>query len=392
MAEIGETTTSATCTTEAVQIHPSDAISISSTIGGIQRSLSESNAPSDVNRTVNIDALHNVLKIIINQVNGLSNKLSALKDNVKSSFEAVSERDTKFNERLTELYDNCCTFNEAKSWRDGHNDRLLDLESKIDISSTQINAFREENRELKSQWTAQIERMKSHLDLLEQNESRSVSHSTDISDNNDVNNDTNNITDHSHSTNSISRHSDDVLTDSLKGDIDELYDMFYDLDCRVIECEQYPRRENLIISGIPACVQQNELESTVINIVQELGFNIGPRDVSACHRLGRGRNGFPPRVIVRFVNRKIVDFCLSNKKRLSELRGVLRMNIRFFESLCGSNEESLKLCNKLKESGDIHNFFIRNGFLKVVVEEGDNPWRIRHPNVLRNEFSIPEDR
>ena len=372
-------TCTATCTTEAFPIHPSAAISISAATGELQRSLSESNGSSTANRVVNVDALQNVLKIIINQVNGLSNNLSAMKDSVRCSFDNVRSRDDKLNERLTELYDNCVTVNEIKAWRDEYNDRSLSLENKIEKSSTLIDAVHAENQELKSRWDEQIERMKNHLDLLEQHPSHSVSHSTEISENNDIDN-------------TISRHSDDFQTDSIKTDIDELFDLFYDLDCRVIECEQYPRRENLIISGIPACVQQNDLESTVINIVQQMGFNIGPRDISACHRLGRARNGYPARVIVRFVNRKIVDFCLSNKRKLSELRGVLRMNLRFFESLCGSNEETLKLCNKLKDNGDIHNFFIRNGFVKVVVDEGDNPWRIPHPRVLRNEFSIPVDR
>lgn len=389
MDEHSGSTTSVTNTTSTtavdVSIHPSVAISVSSVSGGLQRSLSDSSDANDVTRTVNVDALQNVLQIIINQVNGLASNLSTMKDNVKRSFDEVSARDIKFNEQLTELIDNCSTYNEVKIWSAEFNERFTNLEEKFESSSTILRA---ENSELKSQWTEQIERMKTHLDLLEQLSDHSGSHSTETSGNIDIN--INAINESSPSINgNASRHSDDVFTDSIRTDIDELFDIFHDLDTRVIECEQYPRRENLIISGIPACVSQNELESTVINIIQELGFQIGPRDVSACHRLGRGRNGHPARVIVRFVNRKIVDFCLTNKKRLSELRGVLRMNLRFFESLCARNEETLKLCNKLKDNGDINHFFIRNGFVKVVVEEGDSPWRISHPHVLRNEFSIP---
>ena len=133
-------------------------------------------------------------------------------------------------------------------------------------------------------------------------------------------------------------------------------------------------------------MNQRELQDTVLNIVNELGCSIGRRDISACHRLGRGRNA---RVIVRFVNRQIVDFCLMNKKRLGELRGVLRMNLRFYESLCGKNEETLKQCKALQENGQIKSYFIRNGFVKVVVEEGDDPWKICHPQELRS-ISVPE--
>ena len=122
-------------------------------------------------------------------------------------------------------------------------------------------------------------------------------------------------------------------------------------------------------------------------VINELGCNVGPGDISACHRLGRGRNA---RVIVRFVNRQIVDFCLTNRRRLSELRGVLRMNLRFYESLCTKNEEVLKQCKTLQENGQIKSYFIRNGFVKIVVNEGDDPLRICHPQELRSKFSIPE--
>ena len=392
-----------TCDSDGA-IHPSIAFSFGGCppVGGL-RSLSDSCVSSDVSTAiVNIDALQKVLQIIIKQVNALSNNLSGMKDNVTRSFHNITTRDTHFEAKITDLIANCSTVNEVQSWCNSYNAKLVTMEKKMEISSSMLqtenhdlnaklvnleqkmdnstNLLRAENQELKTQWAEQIERMKSHLDLLEQQSSHADSHSTEL----DVNSENDNS--QRIYSNRDSQHSDDVFNKSTSADIEELFDMLYDLDCRVIECEQYPRRDNLIISGIPACVKQNELESTVLNIIRELGFNIGPADVSACHRLGRGRNGHPARVIVRFVNRKVVDFCLTNKRRLAELRRVLRMNLRFYESLCSRNEETLKLCYELKDNGDIHDFFIRNGFLKVIETEGDNPVRINHPQELRNMF------
>ena len=204
-----------------------------------------------------------------------------------------------------------------------------------------------------------------------------------------------------------SHHSDDVFperdarrddplafdsTNQLRDDIDFLFNKFYDLDCRVVECEQYSRRESLIISGIPSTVRDNDLEDTVIEIVNELGWQIRPIDICAVHRLGKpSRNSrYPRRVIVRFVNRKVVNFCMENKKRLGELKGVLRMNLRFYESLCQLNQETLRVCDWLKDEEVIHHHFLRNGFVKIVIEDGQPPIRIKHPEMLLDKFDIPD--
>ena len=44
----------------------------------------------------------------------------------------------------------------------------------------------------------------------------------------------------------------------------DLEDNFYNFECRAIESEQYSHRENLIISSIPASVNQVALESKVL--------------------------------------------------------------------------------------------------------------------------------
>ena len=112
------------------------------------------------------------------------------------------------------------------------------------------------------------------------------------------------------------------------------------MECRVIENNQYVRRESLIISGIPDRIIQNYLEETVIRILRSLGLeNISSYQISACHRLRKkGNNRYPAQTIVRFTNRKIVNYCLTNKNNLINLKQHLKMNWRFFESLCDANE------------------------------------------------------
>ena len=73
---------------------------------------------------------------------------------------------------------------------------------------------------------------------------------------------------------------------------------------------------------------------------------------------------FPTKTIVRFTNRKVVEFCLRD--RLYDKKGELKMNLRFCENLCQANEEIVRECYKLKKDGLMEDYFIRNGFVKIV--------------------------
>ena len=57
-----------------------------------------------------------------------------------------------------------------------------------------------------------------------------------------------------------------------KLEYDELSDKLYDMDCWVIQTEQYSRRESLLISGIPEIISQNQLEQTVLRILRSIGM------------------------------------------------------------------------------------------------------------------------
>ena len=72
------------------------------------------------------------------------------------------------------------------------------------------------------------------------------------------------------------------------------------------EGEQYSRRNNIEISGIPNRISDEDLENAIISICKDSGVEIDPRDVEGCHRLSLSRNsrGQDKRVIVKFVNRK----------------------------------------------------------------------------------------
>ena len=75
--------------------------------------------------------------------------------------------------------------------------------------------------------------------------------------------------------------------------------------------EQYRRRNNTELAGIPDSIKVNVLEETIINICKEHRIDISPMDIEACQRLplsnaqaNKNPNRYK-RVIVKFVNRKL---------------------------------------------------------------------------------------
>ena len=75
--------------------------------------------------------------------------------------------------------------------------------------------------------------------------------------------------------------------------------------------EQYRRRNNTELAGIPDSIKVNVLEETIINICKEHRIDISPMDIEACQRLplsnaqaNKDPNRYK-RVIVKSVNRKL---------------------------------------------------------------------------------------
>ena len=50
--------------------------------------------------------------------------------------------------------------------------------------------------------------------------------------------------------------------------------------------EQYGRRNNIEITGIPDSVPDQNLEEKVVDILNEITVNVSAKDIEACHRVG----------------------------------------------------------------------------------------------------------
>ena len=80
---------------------------------------------------------------------------------------------------------------------------------------------------------------------------------------------------------------------------------------------QYGRRNNLVLTGIPESILDNQLENTVSSILSDIGVRIQSEGIEAYHRFGKtDRKTKCKKTIIRFVNRKHCKKLLLNKKKL----------------------------------------------------------------------------
>ena len=93
-------------------------------------------------------------------------------------------------------------------------------------------------------------------------------------------------------------------------------------DYRIDEQEQYSRRENLMIRGIPET--ENEVTNDkVVEVAELMRVRVAHEDISTSHRIGRPQPGRERPLVARFVRRDKRTEILRNKKKLKDTnRGV----------------------------------------------------------------------
>ena len=102
----------------------------------------------------------------------------------------------------------------------------------------------------------------------------------------------------------------------LRDRCSKLVQKLVELECSTNNIKQYGRRNNIIISGIPDSVDNNQLEDSVTEILTDINVNVESNDIEACHRIGKkdSRIG-STKTIIRFVNKKHTKQALYNKKK-----------------------------------------------------------------------------
>ena len=72
--------------------------------------------------------------------------------------------------------------------------------------------------------------------------------------------------------------------------------------------------------------------------------------------------------------------------KLEDVSKQLQMNLRFYQSLCETNKNILKMCKDLHEYGFINEFKVIRGSIRISKFNNNKQYKINHPNVLYKMF------
>lgn len=158
------------------------------------------------------------------------------------------------------------------------------------------------------------------------------------------------------------------------------------------EMQQYIRRNNVEIVGIPDSVKQCDLESKVIEIGKAVNIEICPKEIEACHRLYQSRNQHgPKRTIVRFVNRKLAENLIKKGKEFKRRdvfeKANLTEKIYINNNLCSYYRFLWGKVKCLYNEKAIDSFWVFNGIINVRLN-GDNGevFKVTHLDDLIESF------
>ena len=155
------------------------------------------------------------------------------------------------------------------------------------------------------------------------------------------------------------------LVSELEFTIDDQFDNIYVLEKQLNRLDQYGRRENIELVGIPNEVTDKELESEVLKILRVIGLShLQHFNIIACHRIGTKDRYGRRNKIVRFVNRKVENLCPAFKSIFEEL-------------------------SQLKEEGIINKVWSYNGIIDFnkTEDEQEKPMKIFHKYDVENIYT-----
>ena len=170
-----------------------------------------------------------------------------------------------------------------------------------------------------------------------------------------------------------------------KKEMDHQLDYIYTLEIDMNRLNQYGRRQNIEISGIPSTVRDQELENEVVKILNKMGLStLDHYGIVGCHRIGKRDRQGNRNTIVRFLHRKDAIFILKNKRnaRLCNELGYFKLNI--IENLCPAFKSIFEEMKELKNTGIIAKVWTYNGHVNYKMTDNDQ----EKPRVLYHDSEL----
>ena len=157
----------------------------------------------------------------------------------------------------------------------------------------------------------------------------------------------------------------------LQNQVSKLIGQVHTLEKDLAHYQQYGRRENVEITGIPESVSNENLLNYILLLFSKIGMgNLTRESFHGWHRLKRKSRNKPANVIVRFVNRQDAYDALERRKLLKGIPG--HQNIYIIENLCPKYQEIYDKCNELKRDHSINRAWTYNGIVHYKTSNQRN--------------------
>ena len=160
------------------------------------------------------------------------------------------------------------------------------------------------------------------------------------------------------------------------------------LNNRLERLEQYSRKDQIKIFGVQceAAPEKEDTDSVVVGLLEKMGVECTPADISISHRLP-SRGGKPPPIICKFMSRKTRKQVMEKKKNLKEVEGCERVFLA--DNLTAQRS---KLLRKLKERDDVKSAWSIEGKIKAVLVKNGREKKITIDSLDDvSEFDFTED-
>ena len=177
----------------------------------------------------------------------------------------------------------------------------------------------------------------------------------------------------------------------LRNKVSDLQKKIYSSEEKTNSLEQYGRRNNIEITGIPESEENEKLEETVVEVLKKIDLNVSNNDIEACHRLGKQKNKLR-KTIIRFVNRKFAKKALLNRKGLKHADtsslGLDSHKVFINENLTRANSKTAFHSRSLERNSLIDKCYTEDGVVHIVCPDLQNGKVIKvfHLNTLMDLF------
>ena len=166
--------------------------------------------------------------------------------------------------------------------------------------------------------------------------------------------------------------------------VNQLQEKIISLESKSNSVEQYVRQNNMEINGIPNSISDDNLKSTVINVLSKAtNVHVTADDNEAC-QISKAK-GNSTKTIVHLINRKHCKCALVNRKKLksfnSESIGLPDVKLYFNENLTEYNTLAF-FVRKLKHAGLINSTYTLNGTVDILQTVGERPIKVFHMSKL----------